>query len=276
MKRIINWCSGGLGNRLRPLATCYAIHKSYDRELGFSWQPSPGCDAKFEELYIKPKNWLDMSYEDVAQLQDVSIYSEVPYIQNDANLYNNDTLLNLLRRFGCKTLDQCVHIRNDPAKNIIVYDNNFVGDYDKSLEVEFLKNLQPVPLITEQVESFIQQYHIDKTWIGVHARGTDYEATGTNVHTYIEQMKQYPDRNFFLCSDSKEYEDLIKRNISNVITFTKKEYTVKKTGRATWVDNVQRSKQSMYDSIVDLLILSKTDVKIYNRESTFAQIATLI
>src|SRR6185369_6101048 len=100
MRRIINWCSGGLGNRLRPMATCFAIHKTYNRAFGFSWQPSPGCDAKFEELYLKDTEWLDMSYIDVACLQNVSIYSEVAYIQNDARLYNNNTLWDLYKRFG--------------------------------------------------------------------------------------------------------------------------------------------------------------------------------
>ena len=98
MGKIINWCSGGMGNRLRPLSTCYTIHKTYDRQLGYCWQPSPGCQAKFNDLFIKDDEWYDLSYDEITSLEDVSIYSEVEYIINDARLYNNNTLLNLYNK----------------------------------------------------------------------------------------------------------------------------------------------------------------------------------
>jgi hypothetical protein len=275
MKRIINWCSGGIGNRLRPLSTCFAISKETQRTLSMCWQPTMRCMTEFKDLF---KNDIEtLTYEDLSKLDNVSIYSEVAYIHHDAGLNNNSTLLDLMNRFGCKTLDQTVNIRNDTADNIIVYDNNFFGNYDKSSEHEFLKSLIPIDIIQKNIDDFLLNHKIDKTWIGVHARGTDFEPGGVSVHAYVNEMVSYNiTQRFFVCSDSEEYEKYIKENVLAAEFYKKKSYVHKNNAAQGWVNNVMTPKESVQEALVDLYLLSKTDIKIYNKHSTFVEIAKLL
>ena len=47
MKKIICYCSGGLGNRLKPIASCWAIANLTGRELVVVWEPTLRCMAPF-------------------------------------------------------------------------------------------------------------------------------------------------------------------------------------------------------------------------------------
>lgn len=275
MKRIINWCSGGIGNRLRPLSTCYAISKETGRTLSMCWQPTMRCMTEFKDLF---KNDIEtLSFNDLSLLNSVSIYSEVAYVHHDAALNNNATLLNLMNKFGCKTLDQTVHIRSDPADNIIVYDNNFFGNYDKNLEKQFLKSLIPLDEITERIETVLKEKCIDKSWVGVHARGTDFEPGGVTVNTYINAMRSFKkDTKFFVCSDSEDYEKEIISKVPTSYFYNKRSYVCKSNMCAGWVNNVLTPKESVQEALVDLYLLSKTDIKIYNAGSTFAEISKLL
>jgi hypothetical protein len=276
MLHIINWCSGGIGNRLRPLATCSAISKLTGRRLGYCWQPTLRCMTNFTDLFAQEAVWTDLSLEQVASLNDVSIYSEVYYIEHDARLNGCNVLLDLYKRFGCKPLCAAANIRTDPAENIIVYDNNFFGDFDRNDSVSFIKNLKPIDSIQNKIDSFLNTNKLDKSWIGVHARGTDFENSGISVHTYMNQMEAYRGSNFFLCSDSKQYEDTIKASFPNVLTFDKNSYVYKNSPHGSWVNNVNTPKESVQDSLVDLYLLGKTDIKVFNSNSTFAEISALL
>lgn len=273
MKRIINWCSGGLGNRIRPLATCHSISKETGRTLSMCWQPTMRCMTEFTDLFSD--NIELLSYDNVSKLENVSIYSEVSYIHHDATLNNNQTLLYLYHKFGCKTLDQTIHIRSDPAENIIVYDNSFFGNYNMDFAYSFIRSLTPIQIIQNKLNKFLAETHIDKSWIGVHARGTDFEPGGVTVHTYINQMRPLIGRKFFVCSDSLDYENIIKQNIPNVL-FNKKDSYVSKSSGGSWQNNVYTPKESVQDALVDMYILAKTDFQIYNKDSTFAVIAKIL
>lgn len=275
MKRIINWCSGGIGNRLRPLATCYAISKETQRVLSMCWHPTMRCMAEFKDLF---KNDIEtLSYDDLSKLDNVSIYSEVSYIQHDASLNNNSTLLNLMNKFGCKSLGQTPDIRNDTADNIIVYDNNFFGNYNKDTEKQFLKSLIPIDSIQKNIDEFLLNCKLDKSWIGVHARGTDFEPGGVSVHSYVNKMVSYNiNQRFFVCSDSEEYEKYIKDNVLSSEFYRKKSYVYKNNNAQGWTNNVMTPKESVQEAVVDLYLLSKTEIKIYNGNSTFVEIAKLL
>jgi hypothetical protein len=273
IKRIINWCSGGIGNRLRPLASCHAVSKVTGRKLSMCWQPTMRCMTHFNDLFLDDIEML--SYDDISKLENVSIYSEAAYIRHDASLNGNPALLNLFNKFGCKTLDQTVHIGSDEAQNIIVYDNNFFGSFDITTAHTFIKSLIPLDIIQKKIDDFLNINPIDKTWIGVHARGTDFEPSGVNVHTYINRMQQYSGRNFFVCSDSLDYENTMKQTMPNVL-FYKKDSYVSRGSAAGWHNNVITPMESVQDSLLDIYLLSKTDIQIYNTASTFAEIAKIL
>ena len=73
MKTIINYTTGGLGNRLRPLSSAYAISKVTGRTLMQFWDSdvTNGSLAKFHELFENDIS--EISSEELLRLSSVKI-----------------------------------------------------------------------------------------------------------------------------------------------------------------------------------------------------------
>jgi len=269
MQYIINYASGGLGNRFKPLGSCYNVCKLTNRTLGMTWDLTPACNAPFNALYKNNIEIIDLKTLDP---NDVSIYSEPEWIEHDVRLNGNVGLFNLYSKVGCKNLCRCNEMLSDTKKYIIVYSNTVLSGFE-SIE-EFVKTLEPIDELKIKISSFISEHNIDKTVIGVHARGTDF--SGTSASTYIPQMKSFNNR-FYVCSDSKDIENSIKNEFGNRVIIREKHYVDKfNKNNSAWVNNILRNVESVQDAVVDLCILSKTDFRIYNKDSSFAEIARVL
>lgn len=272
MKKIINYCSGGLGNRLKPLASCYAISQLTGRKLEMYWHPTMRCGGIFDKLFT---NTIDnIEYDWLHSVTNAKIYSYQSYIDHDANLNGNNQLQTLSRKFPVVPLDRCHEILLDDAETIIIYDNGFLPGINLAKTNEFFKLLNPVDEIKQAVSSFCKSNNINKTVIGVHARGTDFESSGVSAEHYLNMIRTHvkPGRRFLLCSDSKEYEDYIQKALPGyIITIPKNNY-VSKNGGGSWTNNVLTPHDSVKDSLVDLYTLAETSFLLYNESSTFAHI----
>lgn len=270
MKYIINYSCGGVGNRLKPLGSCYNLSKITDRILGIVWYSVPRCMAPFNSLYKNEMPIIDLKTLDI---NDISIYSEPEWILHDRNLNGTTELYNIFTKIGCTRLADIKNVLTDTKKYIIVYSNTFLDGYEDIKE--FLKTLIPVDDIQQKIDAYILENKIDKSIIGVQARGTDFIAMSPNV--YCGEMGQYIDKRFYVCSDSKEMEDAIKQTFGDRVLTRPKVYVSKiNNGNHSWINNVMTPTDSVKDAIVDLYILSKTDFKVYNKGSTFADIVKLL
>jgi hypothetical protein len=274
MKKIVNYCSGGLGNRLKPLASCYAISQLTGRKLETYWHPTMRCGGIFEKLFPNSgienieKDWLHTA-------KDAKIYSEQSYIDHDAGMNGNPQLQDLSRRFPVVSLSQSQQILNDQAETIIVYDNGFLGGIDEQKTNEFFKILKPNEKIQSEVARFCRENKIDKTVVGVHARGTDFEASGVNAEHYLNLIRSHvkPGRKFLLCSDSQDYETTIKAAFpNNIIVREKSNYVTKAAQHYSWVNNVETPHESVEEALIDIYTLAKTSFLLYNNASTFAHL----
>jgi hypothetical protein len=269
--RIINWCSGGLGNRLKPLASCAVIAKKTNKKLGMLWLPTMRCQTHFSDLF---KNEFEQfNNESFEHLTSAIIYTERPYISHDAGLNNIPGLLYMSHRYPVKPLSTTPEILTDASLNTIVYSNDYLAGYDKNECINFLKSLEPLDFLKDEIENFCKENSIDKNTIGVHARGTDFEAGGEQLRGYIDAMRNISGR-FFVCSDSRDYENALQSEFGDRVIFRKKSsYVYKENPSAGWTNNVQTPKESVQESLIDLYVLSRTNFQIYNANSTFAHIA---
>lgn len=273
MKKIINYCSGGLGNRLKPLASCYAISQITGRKLEQYWHPTRRCGGIFDRLFTN--NIENIERDWLHACTNVKIYSEQCYIDHDASVYGNTQLQELSRRFPVIPLEKCSDIIKDDAETIIVYDNGFLSGIDLTKTTEFFKILQPNDCVKSAVKAYCSENNINKSVIGVHARGTDFEPSGVNADYYLNLIKSNmkPNAKFLLCSDSKEYETHIKEALpTNVIIRNKSRYVTRIENNNSWVNNVQTPHESVEEALVDMYILAETDFKLYNSASTFAHL----
>lgn len=277
MKKIINYCSGGLGNRLKPLASCYAISQLTGRKLETYWQPTRRCGGIFDKLFTNKidnieKDWLHA-------VTNAKIYSYQSYIDHDASVYGNTQLQQLSHKFPVAPLTSCADILNDPTETIIVYDNGFLPGIDEAKTTEFFRVLDPNQRIKDSVAKFCAENNINKTVIGVHARGTDFEPSGVNAEHYLNMIRNNikPGRKFLLCSDSNEYETHIKEAFpNNIIVRAKGNYVTKAQQNGSWVNNVETPHESVEEALIDIYSLVETSFMLYNNASTFAHLVTEI
>jgi ribonuclease HI len=264
--RIINWCAGGLGNRLKPLGSCALMALESNRTLAIQWKPALRCMAKFEDLYANDIQQIDLNSLDP---DTVSLYTDASYVHHEMNLNGNSELLRFLNHNGCKHFTQFDEILNDPAENVIIYNNDLCGS--KTNISTFLHTLIPLPCIQDKIINFCQANQIDKSVIGIHARGTDFNV---DVGYYINQIASLDaNRRLYVCSDSQEFENAIRGAFGPRVIANQDKVYVSKERNGGWVNNVKTPVDSVQDSLVDLHILAKTDFLISHPNSTFAHIA---
>lgn len=280
-KTIINYSTSGLGNRLRPLASCYAISKHTGRRLLAYWDniTPNGCLAKWEELF---ENKLDMiSLEELKQLNDCALFSETDGIghgyEREYQKFGRDALKYLAVKNPSYQKSSFNYSYNNT--NIIIYDNNFQPSVNINDAYEFIKNLKPIKEIQDKIDYYTNTLGLNKNIIGIHARGTDF---GDYLNQYINAihyvLNQYPTQKFFLSTEDPIYEEKIKEIFGDSIIVRKKNNYIIKDENKPWNDHNSFSitKEHAQEAVEDIFLLSQTNIQIYHPTSTFCEIARII
>lgn len=266
---LICYCTGGIGNRLRPLASCYALTKQENQKLFIFWENTDvRCQAHFSDLFENsiPR----ISSEELSQIDDVSIFGEESFIQTEAIKNKRNVLKNLAEKYGLKGK----RLTSYQTKNAILYSCEFQKIPN---ELDFIKNLKPIKPIKKIIDEEINRLSLSKKVIGVHARGTDFFLS---PKYYIKQINAIADKDttIFLCSDEEAMEEAVKNGVHcKVLTRSKKAFAQKQDNNDDWNKmNDLITLESAQDAIVDMYLLSQTNLKIYSPRSTFTIIAKLV
>jgi len=278
MKTIINYTTGGLGNRLRPLSSAYAISKVTGRTLMQFWDSdvTNGSLAKFNELFENDIPIL--SANDLLNLNSVRVYSDYGIISRLESKYGLATLKIMVDsgQASLTTRNQYGEAE-DTESNVILYCNNFFLNTDRNLCHEFLWNLKPIKEIQDKIDKETQELGLSKDIIGIHARGTDFN---TDVSYYTFKMddilRTNKDAKFFLSTDDAEYERIICSTYGDAVVTRKRLHLEKVREGAGWDYNFLITKEKSQDSVVDLYLLAKTNIQVYNPDSTFYEVANII
>lgn len=274
-KTIICYCGGGLGNRLMPLAACRAIARLTGRQLKALWRHTDKrCEVGFTDLFA---NDLDIiSDEQLAALTDCTIYADLKDVYENFYLTRREALIKLIESWG-------IHDRNhivldDPAQNIIVYHNSFLKGIDTEMSRQFIEQLQPAVHLRRRITEWTRRLNIDRTVMGVHARGTDFHVS---VNQYAEKiqsvLRRIPGQRFLVCSDDLGYEqELLKLFPHNVVSRFKQDHVRRADHRTTWINNMVTSRQAVEEAVVDVYLLARTDFKIFHIGSSFARLVQMV
>jgi len=277
MKRIINYTTGGLGNRLRPLSSAYAISKMSGREFVQYWdsEVTNGSMAKFEELFENEIKTI--TADELEHLKSFRIYSDYSIINRLSSKYKLFTLKNMVDK-GTGVLAPRNYQPDDSEDNLILYCNNFIANTNREFCEEFIQSLRPIKEIQEKIDKESEELNLNKSVIGIHARGTDFNVS---VSYYIDKIQDLISaenvEKLFLSTDDSEYEKTICEKFGDkIITRKKRLHLEKVKENAGWDYNFLITKEKSQDSIVDLFLLSKTDIRVYHPDSTFCEIAKII
>jgi hypothetical protein len=139
--------------------------------------------------------------------------------------------------------------------------------------------------ILRSAENFRKASGLGENYYGLQIRKTDFGAGGADDDALFDLVQKAGDKKFFVCSDNKEVEARFRR-LQNVAVYEKKAY-VEKLVPGEWTAlaadhsgrvypcNVNRSAQSVIDAVVDLLVLSHSQV-VKTSSSTFLNAALLL
>lgn len=271
MKYIINYSSGGLGNRLIPLSCVMELCDKLKRKVGIIWPETIRCMGKFNVLF---KNDITEFKIEHFNPSETTIYSNREFITHESLLNNNNNFLNLSYNCEVKTLDRLNEIYYDDKKYIIIYHNTSFLEH--SSIPKQLKSLVVTDNIKSKIDSFIYENKIDNSVIGIHARGTDF--INSNLSEYVRIINNIllnnTENKILFCSDNVEWEQEIKNYFPEKIIIRQKIDHVKKfDNNLGWVNNVFTSEESTIEGLIDIYLLSKTNFLHYNPDSTFAKLS---
>jgi hypothetical protein len=122
-------------------------------------------------------------------------------------------------------------------------------------------------------------------FLGLHIRKTDFGSHGADDDNLYTLVTNCPQKQFFVCSDDKEVERRF-GNLPNVAIYPKRAHveklvegdwnsTISDHSGRVYACNVNRSETSVEDALVDLLILSRSQI-VRTSNSTFLNTALLL
>lgn len=275
MKNLYIHCDGGFGNRFNSLVIGLLVSKIGKFNPIISWPSTNVCRATFDEIfendYILTSNRLEYYSNDLNNYEFVMHENQLLWNTRITSPYNFNKVNDLISFF------------QNSSKENLFYFNNLIPNY-ADFDLNIIRDLKFKSLYYEIVDNFLEH----KNYIGVHLRSTDFPQSDANFNTIYSQIKS-SDKKYFVCSDNPEVENKF-NELENVFIYPKTDYVEKINSSKEWrvlkgeikdemnkslSFNVERSSDSVKQAIIDLLILSRSDIMITSN-STFLNTALLL
>ena len=271
MKKLIVFCDGGLGNRLGVLIGGILTAQKLNRTPILCWPENTWCGCSFDDLFTSEYDSINLNIND--------LFSQ--NLKNKFMIHENQTTFQLEQY--SPNLENIELLKNVEDDTIVYYHNSIPSYFNQEEVLIILNKFKIKQDIKNKVNDFCKHNNIDSNTLGIHFRKTDFQHFLNEEETF-EYIKSNPEINYFICSDSLETEEKFVI-LDNVIRYSK-DYYVEKLKKGLWNDlitdnegrdfnfNINRSKESVIEGFIDLLILSKTNI-IIESHSTFLKFAQL-
>ena len=263
MEKLQILCDGGLGNRLNSLIGGILTAKKLNLDIHVSWPLNNWCRACFTDLF-------DFSFKtfDNNDIHQVFEDNKNNYYAIHSNQIN----------YPIPPQRKINPHNYNFSKSALYYCNLIPSSFSQKQVIEELNSFLIKPSILNRVNLFCSKNNINDQTKGIHLRKTDFPGSLKDSQIFSHIMQNSND-NFFICSDDKETE-LSFSKLSNVSTHSKNFYVSKlvegnwnhnhkdEQGRKAFC-NMDRSKHSVIDGFIDMLILSRTTPTIGENGSTY-------
>ena len=275
MKNLYIHCDGGFGNRFNSLVVGLLICERGNFNPIISWPSTNVCRAFYGDIFEEQFESISNRLEDYSDAID-----EFEFVMHDNQLSWNVVINS---PYSFTTIEEIISHYNKSTKDKLFYFNNIIPNYI-DLDLSLISKLMFKEVYYNAVNNFLKY----EDYIGVHLRSTDFPQGSVDFEGIYNSIRK-SSRMHFVCSDSFEVEDKFNQ-LDNVFTFSKSSYVEKIDKSFNWrvnrgqikdemkkalSFNVERSSDSVKEAIVDLLVLSKSDIMITSN-STFLQTAQLL
>ena len=276
---------GKVGNSFGCLFYAYYIAKKANKKLAINSVNNLNNLASFYDLFSKKNNFQHSEYS-VTELNN-KVSKEIPFFLHKGHYVESgavkdrevifhrgmseDELLNNISKYDsiCYLDDASAHAMRNP-----------------DIMIESAKELIIEENILKAVKDFCSKNNIDENTKGVHIRATDWpwkqDCIDSAYRVIGDLIIKDSKVKIFVCCDEKHIEDdLVKKAPNNIIVNTKKSY-VKKAVEGSWRETVDAGDgrkqdyntlidvESAREAFIDLLILSRTDIKYRHQHSSFS------
>lgn len=270
------YCDGGFGNRFNGLVAGLLIAEAAGLQPVVVWPRNNWCGAGYAELFAASQTVLErelLSYSaDKLNFQ---------FFMTEDHLNLGVTNLSPLQ---IGSLEQALTYLQGSDKNLFFHTPLIPAWLDMAEVKEQVRRLPLHSAIVSRAMAFIASRRL-KDYLGIHIRKTDFGSNASDDKGLFELLRNCPQKQFFVCSDDAGVEQQF-ATLPNVTTYPKRAYveplvegdwntpTADHSGRV-YSCNVNRSALSVEDAVIDLLILSHSQV-VDSSNSTFRNAALLM
>ncbi len=268
-------CDGGLSNRLNALIFALILKRRFGQAWRIAWPVNNWCGAPFESLFES-----DLPHDERG-IDSFKLNEHRHLLVMHENQVGFDPARLVLNRGLAGFGD---YERLLAGHDSLVYYNSLLPPFVQDEDVrDALSLLRPNAAVAAQAGAFIREHGIDRSWLGLHIRKSDFGAAVDDAALF-EQAKASP-RRIFVCSDDAEVNRRF-AELPNCVVFEKSAFPEKLDGNSGWQQwttddqgrrfpfNITRGAQSVVEGFVDQLILSQTEV-VHTSGSTFQALARL-
>jgi hypothetical protein len=270
------YCDGGFGNRFNGLVAGLAIAELAGLEPVVVWPCNNWCGAAYGELIATPATVVERELSSYASDKDKFLFFTIEdhlgmgfEFKSPLQMPDLDSALDYLR-----ASDKDVHFHTPLIPAFLA-----VGMVHAQVRA-----LQFLPALKAQATAFMDRNHLVE-YFGIHIRKTDFGTNGSDDTNLYQLVRDVPNKKFFVCSDDKDVEQRFGA-LANVVMYPKRAY-VEKLVDGTWntptadhsgrvyACNVNRNAVSVEDAVIDLLVLSHSQI-VSTSNSTFRNTALLL
>lgn len=276
MRSIHIYCDGGFGNRFNGLISGLAIAEEAHLAPVIVWPSNNWCRARFNEIYSAQMVVLD---------RELATY--VPDKLSFQFLWTEDHLgmgVDFRSPLQLESMEAVKSYLASSENDVFYHSPLIPGFIDPATIQRLIRNLHFLQEIQSRADAFIHDNDLN-VFFGIQIRKTDFGANGADEQNLFDLISGCPDKRFFVCSDDADVEKRFKQ-LRNVAIYPKRahveklvdggwnQHTADCSGRI-YACNINRNAQSVIDAIVDLLILSRSQV-VRTSNSTFLNTALLL
>jgi hypothetical protein len=257
---------GGLGNRIRVIASAITLCRKLNKQLTVVWNEDQYLNCSYTKLFLPSEKFEVMGKK-----------KKYHFLKNT---HGSDPYKNILAQMVNKLVNIDYYVHEDDFYNLIWTGKLNVPETVSRYKNVYFQTCQQVDAIDESIQYLKPVAEIERTvneisagfnayTIGVHVRQTDNLQSVQNspLNLFIDEMKRAvlleTETKFFLATDDLSIEQKLINIFGNRIITYKKDFS-------------RQTMKGIQDAMIDLFSLSKTQKILGSYWSSYSEMASLI
>jgi hypothetical protein len=279
MNKLICYTGGGLCNRILPLISFIELSRIENRQLLLYWPTDRICESKFNDFFDNDIQIADLDFLNSLKNEDTQFYCKrYDAVINEVKLYNRKFLSEKMKQNVLMIGEQDDFLIKNNYKNILACSPIFLNCIRLKENLNISDYLSIKKDIVNDAYNVINELNINKTIIGAHLRGSDFNKSFSYYENQIlDSLRDNPNAKILISSSEQELENYIKKKFPyNIIIRNNKQFVKKYNSNLPWMNNLHINSDQIRDAIIDAIILSKTNFRIYDANSTFVKFVQIL